>query len=54
MAPVPNLDLMKKGLRHGGLEPFHGHLCIDVPNLDLMKKGLRLEIAVGTNLIIRT
>ena len=40
--PVPNLDLMKKGLRllnHG----LCTRICyVYVPNLDLMKKGLRL------------
>ena len=40
MIPVPNLDLMKKGLRRQGNLREHQSIPY-VPNLDLMKKGLR-------------
>ena len=39
--PVPNLDLMNKGLRLDDSDIFQA-LIIKVPNLDLMNKGLRL------------
>ncbi len=39
---VPNLDLMKKGLRRQTRSTAHwGPIRSIVPNLDLMKKGLR-------------
>ena len=37
---VPNLDLMKKGLRQ--IANMISGVQVFVPNLDLMKKGLRL------------
>ncbi len=42
MIPVPNLDLMKKGLRLVNPESLQTIYFGRVPNLDLMKKGLRL------------
>ncbi len=57
MIPVPNLDLMKKGLRQRKTLIFTSpSLSNSVPNLDLMKKGLRqnsfLTITITAKIIL--